>query len=307
MNKTQDLPTQKWRLVRSRIRRTPIFGPLAGLIGDIQRFLIKKFQLVTLPKILIFEEFEALAPNSAGTPLQRTQLTTNTIHRIFPELNRLMDKTSSNAANEIRSIESFLASQGYDENKASILKDLFNSHGSDKAAPNNYFKLYAYLLNTINEPKNILEIGLGSRNLNVVSNMGVFGKPGASIRAFRDYLPSTFIYGADIDYEALFEDERIQTTWVDQTSIEALETMFNHFDVQFDLVIDDGLHSPDANISTLIAAISRTNKGGYIVIEDISKSSRDIWNLVQKILDKNHFKSEILSGTNADVFLVNVL
>jgi hypothetical protein len=162
-------------------------------------------------------------------------------------------------------------------------------------------------LKSISNPENILEIGLGSNNLNIVSNMGIFGKPGASIRAFRDYLPNSLIFGADIDHQALFEEERIRTTWVDQTNIESLDQMFNQFNVFFDLVIDDGLHSPDANISTLIAAIARTKKGGYIVIEDISKTSREIWKLVQSILNQSDFESEILSGTNADVFLVKVL
>jgi hypothetical protein len=260
-----------------------------------------------LPRIKIYEEFIEFAPNSAGTPDQRTALTKNTIHRLFPEINRLRNQITSKADNEILSIEEFLKSQGYNESHAEGLKALFMELGSDKAMPNNYYKLYSYLISVIDNPRNVLEIGLGSNNLKVVSNMGVYGKPGASIRAFRDYLPNASIYGADIDRGALFQEDRITTAWVDQTQTDSLEALFDTFGVKFDLIIDDGLHSPDANISTLIASLSRCNNGGYIVIEDVAKSSRDVWMLVQALLQSSSVDARILSGTNADIFLVKVL
>jgi len=296
----------KWRLLRTKIRKLPKIGYFAGLIGNIQRYLVRNTQQFLLPKIRIYEEFRALAPNSAGTPRQRTDLTRNTIHKIFPELNRLSHCVSKNLLGEVISIESFLASKGFVESDANRLKSLFIELGSDKANPNNYYKLYAYLLSVLGDPKNVLEIGLGSNNLNVVSNMGVYGRPGASIRAFRDYLPDANIYGADIDPGALFTEERVTTCWVDQTAYNSLETMFEIFGVKFDLVIDDGLHSPDANISTLTAAFSRCSRGGYIVIEDVAKSARDIWRVVQVLLNNAGVEAQILSGTNADVFLVKV-
>ena len=62
-----------------------------------------------------------------------------------------------------------------------------------------------------NSVTNIFEIGLGSINTKIVSNMGKFGKPGASLRAFRDFCPNAIIYGADIDQSILFKEERIKT------------------------------------------------------------------------------------------------
>jgi hypothetical protein len=306
MNSAGYSSISKWRLLRTRIRKLPLLGFFAGLIGDIQRFVVKTTQQLLLPKIRIYEVFEALAPNSAGTPKQRTDLTKNTILNLFPELGRLTRAISKSTPPEVLSIEAFIANQGFSEADASRLKDLFMELGSDKASPNNYYKLYAYLLSAIENPENVLEIGLGSNNLNVVSNMGVYGRPGASIRAFRDYLPSSNIYGADIDRGALFIEKRIITSWVDQTNYDSLESMFDEFGVKFDLVIDDGLHSPDANIATLTAAFSRCNSGGYIVIEDVAKSARDIWSLVQEMFNHSGIDARILSGTNADVFLVKV-
>jgi hypothetical protein len=307
MNKSKFESVPNWRVVRSRIRRLPLLGIFAGFIGDCQRFIVKKFQVLLLPKIEIYEEFKEFSPNSAGSPGQRTVLTKNTIHRLFPEINRLVNLIAPKEDYEIQTIEEFLNSRKYNESLADELKALFMERGSDKALPNNYYKLYAYLLSTIDNPRNILEIGLGSNNLKVVSNMGIYGKPGASIRAFRDYLPTASIYGADIDREALFQEERITTAWVDQTEPTSLDALFEAFDVKFDLIIDDGLHSPDANVSTLIASISRCSNGGYVVIEDVAKTSREIWMLIEFLLLSSKIDARILSGTNADVFLVKVL
>ena len=53
---------------------------------------------------------------------------------------------------------------------------------------------------------NIFEVGLGTNNVDVPSNMGKDGKPGASLRAWRDYFPN-----ADIDTRILFKEDKIQT------------------------------------------------------------------------------------------------
>ena len=42
--------------------------------------------------------------------------------------------------------------------------------------------------------------------------MGIKGKPGASVRAFRDYFDKAIIYGADIDSKILFFEKRIKPT-----------------------------------------------------------------------------------------------
>ena len=42
------------------------------------------------------------------------------------------------------------------------------------------------------------------------------GKPGASLRVWRDFFPNAKIYGGDIDKETLFIEDRISTYYVDQ-------------------------------------------------------------------------------------------
>jgi hypothetical protein len=103
----------------------------------------------------------------------------------------------------------------------------------------------------------ILEVGLGTDNDAVASNMGAAGKPGASLRAFRELLPHARIYGADVDRSILFDEENIQTFFVDQTDFQSIDALDEAIGHDFDLIIDDGLHSPDANLAMLIFAQKR--------------------------------------------------
>ena len=106
------------------------------------------------------------------------------------------------------------------------------------------------------------------------------------------------------DESILFSDGRILTSWVDQTKPDSLQSMFSQFNTRFDLIIDDGLHSPDANISTLISALDWCEAGGFIVIEDIARSARSVWIIVQTLLQTAGINSHLLAGTNADLFVV---
>ena len=123
--------------------------------------------------------------------------------------------------------------------------------------------------------------------------MGKEGKPGASLRAFRDFCTNAELIGADIDKRILFKEDRIKTFYVDQTSNSSLNNFKDKFTNKFDLIIDDGLHSPDANINTLRVATTLIKKGGSIVIEDINIKAIDIWMTISNLLPSNKFKSQI--------------
>jgi SAM-dependent methyltransferase len=114
--------------------------------------------------------------------------------------------------------------------------------------------------------------------------MGRQGKPGASLRAFRDYLPRACIYGADVDTRILFEEDRIKTFFVDQTDLASLESLGRRIAGDFDLIIDDGLHSPNANIAVLAFALKRLKPGGWVVIEDIVGDAAPVWHVVAALL-----------------------
>jgi hypothetical protein len=259
-----------------------------------------------LPKYLLFDLFPNFAPNSAASPIQRTLLTINSINETSIYLSALAEKYSDRSF-PILTIEDFLNLKNFSSSRTEDLSSLFGKFGSDKGQPNDYYKLYSFLLDSPSSITAILEIGLGTNNLRIASNMGVFGKPGASIRAFKEFLPNAKIYGADIDRDILFTEDRIETNWVDQCNLVSLKNLFVNMDRNFDLIIDDGLHAPNANLATLLLSLDYCSKGGYVVIEDISRESRAIWQIAQTLLPRDLFESHILQGKVKDIFIVKIL
>jgi len=185
------------------------------------------------------------------------------------------------------------------------IKICFDKYGSDKSS-NDYHNIYGPLLKNRGEITGILEIGMGTNNTDIVSNMGLWGYPGASLRAFRDFLKSAMIFGADIDKRILFEDERIQTFFVDQTDPLTLTELGKSIPSNLDLVIDDGLHSPNANIETLKFGLTKIKIGAWVVVEDIALDALPLWEVVSALLPSN-YEPHIFRGESALVFAVKRL
>ena len=55
----------------------------------------------------------------------------------------------------------------------------------------------------------------------------------------------------------MFKEERIKTYFVDQTDLSSFELLEKNLVEKFDLIIDDGLHSPNSNIAVLIFALKK--------------------------------------------------
>ena len=156
----------------------------------------------------------------------------------------------------------------------SKLTELMNFYGSDKGGMNNhhnYSEYYSELF--FNERKNIknfLEIGLGTNDVNMLSNMGEKGIPLASLKAWRDYFENAIIYGADIDKKILKNHERIKTYFVDQTDPKTIELLFKNIGISdFDVILDDGLHDYNANICLFENSIKYLSNSGIYIIEDV--------------------------------------
>ena len=71
----------------------------------------------------------------------------------------------------------------------------------------------------------------------------------------------------------------------------------------FDLIIDDGLHSHTANLKVIINSIQFLKKGGCLVIEDIGLSSKSIWETICFIMNFK-YKSYLIKAKNSYVFLI---
>ena len=163
------------------------------------------------------------------------------------------------------------------------LCEIMTRNFSDKGNGwHNYTKLYHRLFrDRKNEKLNILEIGIGSVNPNIPSNMtggelGRYYRPGASVRGWHEYFPNAQIYCCDIDNTILhFEEERIHGFYMNQADENCLEQLLTTGilkDIEFDIIIDDGLHHFPTNCNVMSHLISKVKKGGYYIIEDIIHS-----------------------------------
>jgi hypothetical protein len=181
----------------------------------------------------------------------------------------------------------------YNHNNNSLTK-LCEIYKSDKGSINHkkniwgwtahtYSNYYYFLFNHFKDDvKLVFECGLGTNNPDLRGNMTVNGIPGASLRVWRDYFKNAQIYGADIDKDILFQENRIKTFYVDQLNTPSIKTMWKEIGIQnFDIIIDDGLHTTDANIKLFINSFNKLKKNGIYIIEDVH--SLELNNIMRKL------------------------
>lgn len=173
----------------------------------------------------------------------------------------------------------------YDRDDSNHFAALCDRYGSDKGslsprnaerpypwAPHNYSDFIERMfLHRRQSVKNVFELGIGYTQSFVAAHNGPKGFPGASLRALRDYFPNSRIFGADIDPALLFEEDRIQTFFVDQTDPQAIENLWSRVgDCEFELMIDDGLHEFSAGSTFFEHSIHKLAAGGIYIIEDVA-------------------------------------
>ena len=106
---------------------------------------------------------------------------------------------------------------------------------------------------------------------NIKSNMTENAEPGASLRVWKDYFVNANIFGGDIDKNILFEEDRIKTYFVDQLNVSSIKIMWEKTGVEkFDIIIDDGLHEPKANLNFFFNSIHKLKENGIYIIEDVA-------------------------------------
>jgi len=250
-------------------------------------------------KLNVLKTFPLFEAHGWGLYSIRAKLTIQSINQVIPSLSEFAKLNKENIQFKEKVLE-FLIKEEYKEK----LGSLFTFHGSDKATIHDYYLIYASIINDIQNPNiKIFEIGLGTNNTDVVSTMGTNGKPGASLRAFRDYIDDSYIYGADFDHRILFEEKRIKTFFVDQTNPKTFSDLSKKINLEFDLMIDDGLHSPNANLNSLAFFKNKIKSGGYIVIEDVNPNTEKLWLTVSNLLERE-FKSAFINTKAASVFIL---
>jgi len=240
-------------------------------------------------------------PSSALTEEQRQTMPTEVALRTPTSYLNVVKKLNKNF--DIKSLSLHdLKLEKFQEKDVYELGELFRSHGSDKSSVHNYHIVYGAILSKLGDLPKILEIGLGSNNTEIPSNMGAHGTPGASIRAFSEFRPRSVIDGADIDCS--IEIEGVAVFEIDQTKLESFNVLQEKGLDEYDLIIDDGLHSPDANLNTLNFALDKVSPSGAIVIEDIRPEAVPIWEALQYSFVNTPFHSYLIRTKASFVFVV---
>lgn len=133
------------------------------------------------------------------------------------------------------------------------LRECFDTHGCDKGKRHGYERLYEPIFAPLRNSKiRILEIGILS---------------GASISVWVEYFPHAEVIGIDT-----FERVKPQDVAVlkhPNVSWWKLDSTKEAPDVEVDIVIDDGYHTPDAQLATFQKYFPLLRSGGLYFIEDI--------------------------------------
>ena len=148
----------------------------------------------------------------------------------------------------------------------SVLEKLFDDCNCDKGTKgygskgHQYWRVYEKFFEPVrHEPINLLEIGVWKAK---------------SFNAYVNYFTQAEIYGIDLferipltapKYKHLLENPKVHLMEKDSTVDDPLWGS----DVKFDLIIDDGDHSPGAQLKTFRAHWDKLKVGGTYFIEDV--------------------------------------
>jgi hypothetical protein len=142
------------------------------------------------------------------------------------------------------------------------LQEIFNKHKCDKASRHRYDLIYEKELEQYRDDSDF-----------VLLEIGIF--KGESISAWLDYFPNIKqIIGIDLFDRINPEDIPIlkhpKVKYFRSDSMSpTLPTLLQHHDISVDVIIDDGLHSPEANRKTFENLFQFLNPNGKYFIEDV--------------------------------------
>jgi hypothetical protein len=144
--------------------------------------------------------------------------------------------------------------------------------------------------------KRVLEIGIGTNDETAASSMGKNGVPGASLRMWETLFPNAEIFGADVDPKSHIFTDRIRSVHLDSTDYKSIEKLCQDLSLshdsknsQFDLVIDDGLHTPESNLRLLNQLFPLVRTGGFYIVEDIPVAWKGFWSVFSASIPSAHW------------------
>jgi len=184
----------------------------------------------------------------------------------------------------------------------STLTEIFDNEGGDKGSffahvgqtenlAHRYTYIYEQYMESFRDTKfNLLEIGICSPFY-----------PGASLRAWYQYFRQADIFGLDIVECSRFENDRVKTFVVDQTSEQQLRN-FTKLAPPFKFIIDDGCHDERAITISMGELFPQLESGGIYFVEDLHVVHKDnLYGLVDK-----QFISPFIAQAKLDYINANI-
>ena len=162
-----------------------------------------------------------------------------------------------------------------------------------------YQDIYAQILKNLRgRAMRILEIGIGVNDPTVKSGMAFSHRTGASLSGWCGYFPGAEVHGADVDRRCLVDSDKYRTHFADQLDADSLQSLAKELGGEFDLVVDDGLHTPEANANVIAAFLPLLKPHGILVVEDILAEFDALWFAAPAYLPKgyrlDYFPSAVL-------------
>jgi hypothetical protein len=176
-----------------------------------------------------------------------------------------------------------------------MLKNLFEKYNSDKGQKHHYDIFYDEEFKNLKEKEiNFLEIGI---------------LEGSSLKTWIEFFPNATIFAIDIlpkNSVEILNHPRVKYLQHDSTDIKIIDEI-KKWNVAFDIVIDDGLHTPYANQKTFENIFSFLSSTGKYYIEDFFPmhimTENDYNNNCGKFIKKNDHNWNLKNVNNFLNFL----
>jgi len=194
-----------------------------------------------------------------------------------------------------------------------ILDQIAIKYGADKG-PNwhNYTCFYSLFFEPIREiVKSILEIGVWPLGF---TELSLKGKEAPSMRMWKEYFPNAQIHGIDIRPDCMAMAGDRVNIWIGSQSDEMFLVDVARDAGMFDIIIDDGSHTPSDQATSFRTLFNYVKPGGYYVIEDTFASYAhglpqefDIMKTVKEMIDNvnMHGRTQIGDKNRALTELAN--
>lgn len=147
-----------------------------------------------------------------------------------------------------------------DLDSQSLLDNLATQYKTDKSSQHHsYTKIYDFYFRNIRlKPLKFLEIGIFC---------------GSSVMMWENYLENSELHFIDITYENLvYNPIRSHLHLVDQSNASSLMRFIEEVGGNFDVILDDGGHTMDQQITSFKTLFPFVKSGGVYIIEDLHTS-----------------------------------